>query len=85
VGISQPAAAPPYQNRVGRWNGATWTDLGDSVSIYPYALASYRGEWYVGGLRFGLPGAALQRWDGAAWRPAGERDAIRKTKAECSP
>lgn len=57
-----------YPSRIGRWNGSTWTLMGDTLSFTPYAITSFQGEWYAGGAPLGSDTTALARWDGTAWQ-----------------
>ena len=59
---------------LARWDGATWTSLGDANDwVYAVAVAP-DGDVYVGG-RFteigGVQASRVARWDGAAWHAVG--------------
>ncbi|HYF14522.1 MAG TPA: hypothetical protein VD971_05545 [Phycisphaerales bacterium] len=66
---------------VARWNGSAWQPVGTGLTAgapggtnQAYALASYNGQLYAGGLFAGAGGAAspnLVRWDGNAWQGVG--------------
>lgn len=69
---------------IARWDGATWSPLGDGFGSYPrvYAIAAYDDDGdgphptciYAGGLLRrdeGSPAEALARWDGATWSAVG--------------
>jgi trimeric autotransporter adhesin len=53
-------------NRVGIWNGAAWSPMGNGRDDAPLALASYNGQVVAGGY-----GPAVSIWDGTAWNPIG--------------
>ena len=60
---------------VARWDGATWTPIGDANDwVYAVAVAP-NGDVYVGG-RFtqigGVAASRIARWDGTAWSAVGD-------------
>ena len=76
-------AAGLAANGLARWDGVTWSVLGDPatagligrvLAIQPHDFGA--GEELVIGGRFGLPSgevlAGVYRWNGAAWLPAGD-------------
>ncbi|UYV12820.1 MAG: hypothetical protein NCW75_00695 [Phycisphaera sp.] len=83
MGGAFSTAAGLDANRIVRWDGATWTTLGDRslpgllgrvIAIQPHDFGD--GEHlYVGGdFVFGpaQPAPGVHRWDGIAWSTAGE-------------
>ena len=60
---------------VAKWDGMTWTDLGNEFGQRVMSLAEYNGELYAGG-RFNWIGTDsiryVAKWDGQAWVPVGE-------------
>lgn len=67
-------------NSIARWDGARWAPLGAGVQgdnnafATVHALAVHSGELWVGGdftVAGGQPIAALARWNGTVWQPAG--------------
>ncbi|MCB9898891.1 MAG: hypothetical protein H6825_12880 [Planctomycetes bacterium] len=66
---------------VARWDGESWTALGDGLGDggYAYAVTVFDDgtgpSLYVGGLfdsAGGQPAANIARWDGSAWSPLGD-------------
>ncbi|MBX3374810.1 MAG: hypothetical protein KF817_13345 [Phycisphaeraceae bacterium] len=66
---------------VVRWDGTTWTALGEGVPSTVYALAVFDdglggGPALCAGGQFttagGAPAAFIARWDGTTWSPLGE-------------
>lgn len=60
-------------NRIAKWNGTNWVDVGGGVSLAittVYSMAVYKGELYVGGY-FGKAGNisvnCIARWNGTKW------------------
>lgn len=49
---------------VARWNGTTWSAVGNTTASYIRSSASFTGDLYVGS-DFGPP--ALSRWNGTTW------------------
>ena len=63
-------------NRVARWNGSNWTELGsdNSVNYNVLALAAGGGSVYVGGgfkWAGGVSASAMAQWNGSSWSPVG--------------
>jgi hypothetical protein len=67
-------------NGVARWDGTTWSSLGDGIGDDPEndfvgPMAVYNGTLVVGG-RFSVAGGVsvsnIARWDGAGWSPLGD-------------
>ena len=58
-------------NNVARWNGATWSPLGNGFASETFAAAVYQGSlWVAGGyeeLQGHTPGQ-LWKWSGTAWQ-----------------
>lgn len=66
-------------NRVARWDGTTWTPLGQGTNGNVHSMAVFddgNGEaLYVAGsfsTAGGLPARNIARWDGSQWSPLGE-------------
>jgi hypothetical protein len=65
---------------VARWDGASWSGLGEGLHFKAIDLHPHRfgdGEMLVAGGEFVVPGsttriAGVQRWDGSRWSPVGE-------------
>jgi len=67
-------------NHIARWNGATWSSLGDGMDDTVRALAVYddgrgggpamyaAGDFLIAG---GEPANRIARWDGREWTPLG--------------
>lgn len=57
--------------RIARFDGRSWTPLGEGITGQPMALASFRGDLIVGG-QFRIAGTIhaprIAAWDGLAWR-----------------
>jgi hypothetical protein len=49
--------------RIARWDGASWSQLGERRYGSVSAMAVYRGELFVGTAR------RVERWDGTSWLP----------------
>jgi len=61
-------------NRIARWDGSTWWDLGGGVSGGVGAIAAANGILYVGGSFTNAGGNTanrIARWDGANWSSLG--------------
>ena len=78
VGGQFTAAGSTPANNIARWNGNTWTVLGDGTEGPVYALTVYDdgdgAALYVGGLFVtagGLEANRIARWDGQAWSALG--------------
>jgi len=66
------AGGIPAQN-VARWDGVSWSALGDGVELFVHAMAVGGTNLYVGGFSTASNpyGNALLRWDGSEWTPLG--------------
>ncbi|MCH7847663.1 MAG: hypothetical protein IIB53_04790 [Planctomycetes bacterium] len=68
-------------NGIARWDGASWSPLGNGItgSIHDCppvvnALAVYNGDLIAGGeftTAGGMPASSIARWDGTSWSPLG--------------
>ncbi|HXT42462.1 MAG TPA: hypothetical protein VN887_20815 [Candidatus Angelobacter sp.] len=61
-------------NRIARWDGANWWELGNGVSGSVNAICAANGIVYVGGSFTNASGITANRiamWDGANWSPLG--------------
>jgi trimeric autotransporter adhesin len=61
-------------NNVARWNGSTWSALGEGVNGFVSALVISGNDVYVGGYfssAGGISTANIARWNGLAWTPLG--------------
>ncbi len=68
-----------YVNHIAKWDGANWSDIGGGVGQTPgewppfvYAVASFNGDLYAGGLfttAGGQPANRVARWNGVKWLP----------------
>ncbi|MEZ6036886.1 MAG: hypothetical protein R3F29_05365 [Planctomycetota bacterium] len=62
-------------DRVARWDGSTWSPLGEGVDDSVFAVAALPGgDIVVGGLFTHAGGVAadhIARWDGVSWSPIG--------------
>ena len=66
-------------NTIARWDGTTWSPLGDGMgagfsNISVQALTVYNGELIAGGLFTAAGGTEsnfIARWDGSTWSPLG--------------
>jgi hypothetical protein len=71
---------------IGRWDGESWTALGDGIDGTVEALSVHNGTLFAGG-DFDRAGAAtannVARWDGVAWAPRGIRTGRRSRKTLC--
>ncbi len=69
-------------NRIGAWNGSSWSALGNGLNgsgtVTAYAMTVFDSDGggpslpalYVGG-RFTSPGQAIAKWNGASWSALG--------------
>ncbi len=61
-------------NRVARWDGRRWHELGSGFNGDSGAISTFNDEVVAGGaftVAGGVPCPHVARWDGAAWRPMG--------------
>jgi hypothetical protein len=62
-------------SRVAKWNGSTWTALGDGANGSVNAMAVLGSELFIGGTFTSVGGVALTsrlaKWDGTSWLAAG--------------
>lgn len=65
-------------NYVARWNGSSWSALGDEIDggVFALAVSEVTGEVYVGGVfdqSDGVSGTDLiARWNGSSWSAVGD-------------
>jgi hypothetical protein len=62
-------------NHIAKWDGASWSPLGDGVNNWVYALKVHGGDLYAGGAftsAGGIPTPGVARWNGTSWSPLGE-------------
>lgn len=61
-------------NNIAKWDGTSWSALGEGLDSGVNSLVVYGGELHAGGW-FGNSGATpvsrIARWDGTAWQPLG--------------
>jgi hypothetical protein len=65
---------PVAARRVARWDGTSWTALGDGVNDNPRAFAEHGGSLIAGGYfteAGGAPALRVAAWDGASWSALG--------------
>jgi hypothetical protein len=61
-------------SRVAKWDGSSWTALGDGLSGAVFALEFFEGDLYAGGslnAAGGSPVSGIARWDGNMWLEVG--------------
>jgi hypothetical protein len=60
---------------VARWNGASWSSVGDEINGAVFTLAEFQGALIAGG-EFGVYGdpaaQGIAQWDGSRWTSLGE-------------
>ena len=62
-------------NRVAKWDGSSWSALGEGMNDYVAALAVSGSDVYVGGNFISVGGIAanrVARWNGSSWSALGE-------------
>lgn len=70
VGGSFVGAGCARMDRIARWNGAAWQNLGDGLNGSVYALQEATGELFAGGKFTASGNLAVEhiaRWDGVNW------------------
>ena len=70
-------------NRIARWDGAAWHELGGGLNGPAYCMAVIFGDLYVGGdfeEAGGVPVSGIARWDGAQWHAVGAGTGLTATK-----
>ncbi len=84
-GIFKRAGAGVNANKIARWNGAVWSDVGGSINQYDYAVYDLRTYDDGSGLKLVVAGdftgvggplgpqtvLHLATWDGSAWSELG--------------
>jgi hypothetical protein len=61
-------------NYIAKWDGNSWTPLGNGFNAYVSSLKSYNGYLYAGGeftFSGGTPCNSIARWDGTTWTALG--------------
>ncbi len=61
-------------NKIARWDGTAWHNLGSGVDNSVYTMAVYNGALYVGGTFLNAGGSAanyIAKWDGTNWSTVG--------------
>ncbi len=61
-------------NNIARWDGTTWSPLGNGMNDWVIALTEYNGELIAGGgftTAGGTPANRIARWDGTVWTALG--------------
>ena len=56
--------------RIAKWDGMTWSPVGDGVSSQIFGMVAYDGDLYVGGnlnTAGGVISNKFARWDGVNW------------------
>jgi len=74
VGGDFTVAGNVVVNRIARWNGTTWSPLGNGLGGWVHALSVYNGELIAGGeftTAGGVSATYIARWNGASWAPLG--------------
>ncbi len=69
----QGTVTEDFEHRVLKWNGSTWTPMGDTLPNVVRALAVHEGELYAG-LRTSFENrgeSPLYKWDGQTWVSCG--------------
>ena len=59
---------------IAKWNGSTWSALGDGVNSIVRAIAVSGSDVYAGGeftIAGGTPANNIAKWNGSTWRPVG--------------
>ena len=66
------------RNRIARWNGTSWTNLGTGMDGIVYALAAFDDgsgpALFAGGAFFnagGFPASLIAKWNGTSWTALG--------------
>jgi hypothetical protein len=63
----------PVRN-LGKWNGSSWSQVGDGINGIVYDLLFRQNDLYVSGIFNGASGVVatnIVRWDGTNWYPLG--------------
>jgi hypothetical protein len=74
AGGSFTTAGGGAANRIARWNGSNWQQLGSGMNGNVNALTVYNGELIAGGgftTAGGVAADSIDRWDGSSWQPLG--------------
>jgi hypothetical protein len=74
VGGNFIKAAGRPANYIAKWDGTSWSTLGQGMNGPVYALAEYHGEIVAGGdftTADGLPAQCIARWNGWRWEGLG--------------
>lgn len=61
-------------NYIAKWDGITWSQVGNGFNAYVHSLKTYNGYLYAGGeftFSGGNPANSIARWDGANWSALG--------------
>jgi hypothetical protein len=61
-------------NHIAKWDGTSWSALGQGTDDYIYALAVSGHDLYVGGdftMAGGLPANRIAKWNGQSWTALG--------------
>ena len=72
--LSNPDGSQLKESFIARWDGKTWTELGDGLNGIVYAIAATDTDLYAGGAftkAGGQPANHVARWDGEKWQPLG--------------
>ncbi len=72
--VTNSGPAPVTVARIAKWNGNTWSAVGNGVNNYVYALAASGPDLYAGGdftYASGLRAYRTARWNGSAWSALG--------------
>lgn len=82
VGGTIDVAGTVVANRIAKWDGSAWSNLGSGMDGPVYALVVSGGELYAGGsftTAGGVPAANVAKWNGTAWSAVGSgvNDAVR--------
>lgn len=77
VGGDFTAMSGVAANHIAKWNGSSWSAVGDGFNDGVSSFAVYNGELYAGGY-FTHSGSTainyLAKWSGSAWVPVGSND-----------
>src|SRR5262249_31103100 len=61
-------------NRIAKWNGSNWSELGSGINGHVYALAVLGSDLYAGGYfrtAGGNPANRIAKWNGSSWSALG--------------
>ncbi len=59
-----------FAKNIAKWDGSSWSPVGDGINTQVYSLESYNGNLYAGGnfsIATGGPGNYISKWNGVLW------------------